>query len=136
MKGAMLGVLVGAILGASLTHLHHSNKAMTESIARKDAEHERNQAIATAATHWKKMLDDANSRAAAIPERVFVKADCVRSSGDSGLADGTGAARIALDEAVVRSVAAVGEDAEAQYRRCSHKLAAAHEILERLQRSR
>lgn len=122
------GLVSGLAIGWAVTGWYYGGKIAKAEREQLEASHERNLAFAQAAQHWQGLLDDANSKPAAIPERVFVKTDCVPATGNTTLDDGAGAPRAELARTTVQSVAGVIEDAEAKYRACSHRLRAFQDI--------
>ena len=127
----IVALLVGALAGWSVTDGYHERKAdklLTQQIK---AEEKRNEKIGELATFWQAKLDLANSAEPMVVERVHVRVkECaVSAAAVDGVADGAGAGRAELDEAIIRGVERVARQAEQQYRECSHRLRSLQEAL-------
>lgn len=125
MKTFTAGLAIGVLIGFYVTSGQCRDKLAAIKTQQEEAQIELALAYSKTAEVWRDRLDAVNAEPAPAPapERVYVKADCVRSGGASGLGDGADTDRYRLADATVQSVARVAQDFEAAYRECSHRLA-------------
>lgn len=84
---------------------------------------ERNEAVGRLAKeYYDRFQDIVNRPVPAVPERVYVKTDCVPSAGDTGLGNGTHHGRVELSRRTVESVGAVADKFQRELEQCSVKL--------------
>lgn len=125
MRSIIALLVVGALAGAFTLNKHHTDKqAKLESEYRAAIIH-RDKITNRLSDEYYKLSKEADDRAPTIvPERVFVRAksNCVRTATNPSMGDGGDAARVELDQRVVRGIAEVGDRHKKAYEKCSAAL--------------
>lgn len=99
------------------------SKTRKELAASEAAHIERNAAVGRLAKEYYDRFKDITDRTTpAVPERVYVKANCVPTAGDTGLGDGASGGRLELSRRTVESVGAVADKFQRELDKCSVKL--------------
>lgn len=128
MKTLAAALAAGALIGFSATSSYYRDKLDAIKTQQEVAKIELALAYSKTAELWRDRLDAVNSKPAAVPERVYVKADCVPAARSASVDDGTGSTRAELARSAVESLTGVIHNAESKYRACSHRLRAFQEM--------
>lgn len=128
---AVFGFAGGAALSYSQTAKHYETQKLKSEAAQNAAEDKRNEAMAQLSTDYYWQYQDAiNREPVTVTERVFVRAKCpVQADQPASLDDGTGTARVELDQRSVERITAVTDKHEKRANACAIQLTALQALI-------
>lgn len=125
MKSVIALLIIGALTGAYFINKHHVDKLAEVERLHQAAIIERDKITHRLSNEYYKLSKKADDRASTpIPDRVLVKTqgDCVRTTTNASVGNGTDATRVELDREVVRRVAELGDKHRKAYEKCAAAL--------------